>query len=55
MGRDVLSRLMTGARATIPLALLATLLGTLAGAVIGTLSAYLGGGGTRRSCAPSMR
>lgn len=43
LGRDVLSRLMTGARATIPLALLATLLGTLAGAVIGTLSAYLGG------------
>ncbi|MBC9208008.1 ABC transporter permease [Roseomonas aerophila] len=43
LGRDVLSRLMTGARSTIPLALLATLLGTLAGAVIGTLSAYLGG------------
>lgn len=43
LGRDVLSRLMTGARATVLLALAATLLGTLAGSVIGTLSAYLGG------------
>ena len=43
LGRDVLSRVMTGARATVPLAVLATLLGTVAGAVIGTLSAYLGG------------
>lgn len=43
LGRDVLSRLMIGARSTIPLALLATLCGTLAGALIGTLSAYLGG------------
>jgi len=42
-GRDMLSRLLVGARGTIPLALGATLLGTLAGAVIGTLSAYLGG------------
>ncbi len=43
LGRDVLSRLLTGARETVSLALLATLLGTLAGSVIGTLSAYLGG------------
>ena len=43
LGRDVLSRVLVGARTTIPLALLATLLGTLTGAVIGTLSAYLGG------------
>jgi peptide/nickel transport system permease protein len=43
LGRDVFSRLLNGARATVPLALLATLLGTLAGSVIGTLSAYLGG------------
>ncbi|MBV9115331.1 MAG: ABC transporter permease, partial [Hyphomicrobiales bacterium] len=42
-GRDTLSRLVVGARGTLPLALAATLLGTLAGAVIGTLSAYLGG------------
>jgi peptide/nickel transport system permease protein len=32
-----------GARTTLPLALLATLGGTLAGAVLGTISAYLGG------------
>jgi peptide/nickel transport system permease protein len=43
LGRDVLSRVLVGARTTIPLAVLATLAGTLAGAVIGTLSAYLGG------------
>ncbi len=43
LGRDVLSRLLVGARTTIPLALAATLLGTLTGAVVGTLSAYLGG------------
>ncbi len=43
LGRDVASRLMVGARSTVPLALLATLLGTLAGSMIGTLSAYLGG------------
>ncbi len=44
LGRDVLSRLLTGARTTVPAALAATLLGTCAGALIGTLSAYLGGG-----------
>jgi peptide/nickel transport system permease protein len=43
LGRDVLSRLLSGARTTVPLALAATLLGTLVGAVIGTVSAYLGG------------
>jgi peptide/nickel transport system permease protein len=43
LGRDVLSRLLTGARTTVPLALTATLVGTLVGAVIGTASAYLGG------------
>ncbi len=42
-GRDTLSRLLIGARATVPLALAATLIGTLSGAVLGTLSAYLGG------------
>jgi peptide/nickel transport system permease protein len=42
-GRDTLSRLLVGARGTIPLAVAATLIGTLTGAVIGTLSAYLGG------------
>jgi peptide/nickel transport system permease protein len=43
LGRDVFSRLLVGAYATVPLALLATLLGTVVGATIGTLSAYLGG------------
>ncbi|MDE2516194.1 MAG: ABC transporter permease [Rhodospirillales bacterium] len=43
LGRDVLSRLLTGARSTVPTALAATLAGTLLGAVIGTASAYLGG------------
>lgn len=43
LGRDVLSRLLFGARSTVLMALLATLLGSLMGAVIGTASAYLGG------------
>jgi peptide/nickel transport system permease protein len=43
LGRDVLSRLLVGARTTVPLAFGATLLGTLFGAVIGTVSAYAGG------------
>jgi peptide/nickel transport system permease protein len=42
-GRDVLSRVLYGARSTVLLALVATLVGTLVGAVIGTASAYLGG------------
>jgi peptide/nickel transport system permease protein len=42
-GRDVLSRLMVGARSTVPLALVATLAGSAAGAIIGVGSAYLGG------------
>jgi peptide/nickel transport system permease protein len=42
-GRDVMSRLLVGARATIPMALAATLIGSAAGAMIGTASAYLGG------------
>ncbi|MDE2335042.1 MAG: ABC transporter permease [Rhodospirillales bacterium] len=42
-GRDELSRLLYGARDTVPAALLATLAGTLVGAVLGTLSAYAGG------------
>lgn len=42
LGRDVLSRLLYGARSTIPSAVIATLLGTLIGAIIGTVSAYLG-------------
>jgi peptide/nickel transport system permease protein len=42
-GRDVFSRLLVGARVTVPLAVLATVLGTLGGSVIGTISAYLGG------------
>ncbi len=42
-GRDLLSRILLGARPTLLLAVLATLLGTGAGALIGTLSAFLGG------------
>lgn len=43
MGRDVLSRVMIGARDTIVMSLLATAIAMVLGAVIGTLSAYLGG------------
>lgn len=43
-GRDILSRLLTGARATVVMAVLATALGTLVGAIVGTVSAFLGGG-----------
>jgi peptide/nickel transport system permease protein len=43
LGRDVLSRLLWGARTTVPLAIVATLGGTGVGAVIGTASAYWGG------------
>lgn len=42
-GRDVLSRILVGARSTVPAAVAATLLGSLSGAVIGTVAAYLGG------------
>jgi peptide/nickel transport system permease protein len=42
-GRDILSRLLVGARATVFLAVLATGFGTLAGALVGTTSAFLGG------------
>ena len=42
-GRDILSRLLTGAQSTVAMAVLATFLGTGIGAVIGTASAYLGG------------
>ena len=43
LGRDVLSRLLVGARSTIPLAVAATFSGAALGACLGTLSAYLGG------------
>lgn len=42
-GRDILSRILYGARATVLLALLATAMGTALGAVIGTATAYVGG------------
>lgn len=42
-GRDVLSRLLSGARATVPMALAATLAGSAIGTIIGVASAYLGG------------
>ncbi len=42
-GRDIFSRLLIGARATVVMAVLATIAGTLVGALIGTASAFLGG------------
>jgi peptide/nickel transport system permease protein len=43
LGRDLLSRLLSGALATVAMALLATVCGTLAGGLIGTAAAYVGG------------
>ncbi|ACZ78048.1 MULTISPECIES: ABC transporter permease [Dickeya] len=43
LGRDILSRVLVGARTTILYSLLATSLAMVAGSVIGTASAYLGG------------
>lgn len=42
-GRDILSRLLMGGQATVVMAVAATVLGTLFGAVVGTTSAFLGG------------
>lgn len=42
-GRDLLSRVLVGARSTILLALLATIIGSTVGALIGLISAYFGG------------
>lgn len=42
-GRDILSRLLVGARSTVLLSTIATLIGTLLGAGIGTTAAFLGG------------
>jgi peptide/nickel transport system permease protein len=42
-GRDLLSRILVGARPTLALALAATILGTGIGAVVGTVSAFVGG------------
>ncbi|MDA8048745.1 MAG: ABC transporter permease [Rhodospirillales bacterium] len=42
-GRDILSRILVGARASVAVAVTATLLGTISGGLLGTLSAYLGG------------
>ena len=42
-GRDLLSRILVGARESVGTAVTATALGTLSGAIIGTVSAYLGG------------
>ena len=43
LGRDILSRVLVGARSTILLSLLATALAMVIGSVLGTASAYLGG------------
>ena len=43
LGRDLLSRLLHGTQATVVMALVATLCGTAIGALIGTVSAFLGG------------
>jgi peptide/nickel transport system permease protein len=42
-GRDLFSRVLTGARSTVLLALLATVIGTVSGTLIGIVSGYLGG------------
>lgn len=42
-GRDILSRLLTGARSTVLLSTVATLLGTFLGSGIGITAAFLGG------------
>ena len=42
-GRDLLSRVLTGAQSTILLAILATAIGTVAGTLVGVVSGYLGG------------
>ena len=42
-GRDIFSRILHGARATVVMAILATSIGTLTGALIGTSSAFIGG------------
>ncbi|MGO4569240.1 ABC transporter permease [Rhizobium sp. 2YAF20] len=42
-GRDIFSRLLIGSRATVVMAVLATLAGTLVGALVGTASAFVGG------------
>jgi peptide/nickel transport system permease protein len=43
LGRDVLSRLVWGARVSLPIALLATALGALVGSVLGLVSGYYRG------------
>jgi len=43
LGRDVLSRVMVGARQVLTVALAATVLGTIAGTAVGLLVGYLGG------------
>ena len=43
LGRDVLSRLLYGARISLPIALSATLLGAVVGAGLGLIAGYLGG------------
>ena len=42
-GRDILSRILSGARSTVLNALGATMFGAMLGALLGTTSAYLGG------------
>lgn len=43
MGRDILSRLMYGARASLMLGILATVISTIAGLIIGSIVGYFGG------------
>jgi peptide/nickel transport system permease protein len=43
LGRDVLSRVLFGARIVLPLAVSGTLLGVISGAMVGSVTAYMGG------------
>jgi peptide/nickel transport system permease protein len=43
LGRDVLSRLLWGARVSLPIALIATLLGAVVGAAVGLVAGYFRG------------
>ena len=54
-GRDILSRLLHGARATVLMAMAASAMATLAGSLIGTPRPISAAAATKPSCARSTR